>query len=168
MFYLISWCMQVFFQSNICIEHRRKHVNLFEKGYTIKETVMQKRSKNHEMGSEIGHKSSRGPSGGALAPLGVPKGSQTEFWEWKASSLDPLWTPWWVQFFVFFFNAKLVWIFVWYSFDWIFGNTATPSHYTWFVLCPPRWLLCPSTWKSNTISKLCHTNHIRHKHLPNL
>ena len=56
----------------------------------------------HEFSSKFGEKSSRGPSGGPLAPLGVPKGSQTEFWEWKAGSLDPPWTPRWGPFFDFF------------------------------------------------------------------
>ena len=64
--------------------------------------MMQKRLKYYEIGSKFSQKSSRGPSGGPLAPLGVPKGSQTEFWEWKAGSLDPPWTPRWGPFFDFF------------------------------------------------------------------
>ena len=38
---------------------------------------------------KIDRKSSRGPSGGALAPPGVPKGSQKGFWERTTGSLDP-------------------------------------------------------------------------------
>ena len=71
-------------------------------GREIKEKTILKRSKYHEFGSKFGQKSSRGPSGRPLAPLGVPKGSQTEFWEWKAGSLDPPWTPRWGPFFDFF------------------------------------------------------------------
>ena len=71
-------------------------------GREIKEKTILKRSKYHEIGSKFGQKSSRGPSGRPLAPLGVPKGSQTEFWEWKAGSLDPPWTPRWGPFFDFF------------------------------------------------------------------
>ena len=50
---------------------------------------MQQTTTYHEIGSTFGQKSLKRPSGCALAPLGVPKGSQTEFWDRQASSLDP-------------------------------------------------------------------------------
>ena len=45
--------------------------------------------KNHEIWGKVNQKSSRGPSGGALAPPGVPKGSQRGFWERKVVSVEP-------------------------------------------------------------------------------
>ena len=89
-------------QSNICFANCRKD------SFFIRNWIGNQRKNDLKMIKiswnrfQIQWKIVQGTFWRPFAPLGVPKGSQTEFWEWKAGSLDPPWTPRWGPFFDFF------------------------------------------------------------------